>query len=164
MRELALVLVMFWNVENFFDPFKNPFKNDYEFTPSGAKHWTWRKFEKKRDDISKVIMLVKDEYEQWPALIGLCEVENGLTLKQLTQNTPLAKVGYKFLIGNSNDKRGINTALLYDPKIYTNLKIHYIPIINGKDTLFTRDIQYSKGVINNLDTKGEVKSKVTSKK
>ncbi len=152
MSEFVLVLMMFWNVENYFDPFDNPLKEDDEFTPRGEKHWTWKKFEKKRDDISKTIMLIKDEYGIFPAVIGMCEVENYLTLKQLTQNTPLAKIGYRILIKESRDRRGINTALLYNPHIYTNLKVQYIPIINDKDTLQTRDILYSKGVINNLDT------------
>lgn len=152
MSELVLVLMMFWNLENYFDPFNNHCTDDDDFTPQGAKHWTWRKFEKKRDDISKTIMLVKDEYGIWPAVIGLCEVENYLVLKQLVQNTPLARVGYKILISQSKDKRGINTAMLYNPDIYTNIKTRFVPIIDNGDTLQTRYILYSKGIINRLDT------------
>ena len=140
MGELVLVLLMFWNVENYFDPFNNPLKDDDEFTPRGAKYWSWKRFEKKRDDISKTIMLVNEEIGVFPAIIGLCEVENYLCLKQLTQNTPLAKVGYKFIIGNSQDKRGINTALLYNPKMFKVLITNNHRLtIEGKPNFKTRD-------------------------
>ena len=84
MKEILLLLVMFWNLENYFDP----------FPPNEIKFWSWKKFEKKRDDIAKTIMLAKEQYQCFPALIGVCEVENYFVLKQLTQNTPLHGVEY----------------------------------------------------------------------
>jgi len=35
MKEILLLLVMFWNVENYFDTYDNPSTKDEEFTPMG---------------------------------------------------------------------------------------------------------------------------------
>ena len=56
MKEILLLLVMFWNVENYFDTYDNPVTSDEEFTPSGDNRWSWKRFEKKRDDIAKTIL------------------------------------------------------------------------------------------------------------
>ena len=45
--------VVFWNLENFFDPFDDSLTVDEEFTPAGDKHWTWKKFLVKRNLIAK---------------------------------------------------------------------------------------------------------------
>jgi Endonuclease/Exonuclease/phosphatase family. len=163
MKEILLLLVMFWNVENFFDPFNNPSTNDDAFTPMGEKFWSWKKFNKKRDDIAKVIMLVKEEKGVYPAIIGMCEIENSYVLKELIEKTPLARLGYNFLHKDSPDKRGIDVALLYNKQQYTPIKTDFIPLkvlnnytpdnLNTKDSILaSRLILYSKGLFNNLDT------------
>lgn len=119
MKEILLLLVMFWNVENYFDTYDNPNTNDEEFTPMGENHWTRKKFEQKRDDIAKTIMLAADQYGEFPALLGLCEIENRYVLEELVENTPLARVGYKIIHKDSPDSRGIDAALLYREEIFT---------------------------------------------
>ena len=147
MKEILLLLVMFWNVENFFDTYDNPSTNDEEFTPMGENRWSWKRFEKKRDDIAKTILLAADSYGEYPAIIGLCEVENRFVLEELAENTPLARVGYSILHKDSPDSRGIDVALLYRKEVFTPLKEEYIAC-----SFPTRDILYTKGVINGLDT------------
>ena len=147
MKEILLLLVMFWNVENYFDTYDNPSTSDEEFTPTGENRWGWKRFEKKRDDIAKTILLAADTYGEYPALIGLCEVENRFVLKQLVEQTPLARAGYSFLHRESPDNRGIDVALLYREDIFTPLEEKYIG-----SSFPTRDILYTKGVLNNLDT------------
>lgn len=147
MKEILLLLVMFWNVENFFDTYDNPSTNDEEFTPMGENRWSWKRFEKKRDDIAKTILLAADSYGEYPAIIGLCEVENRFVLEELAENTPLARVGYSILHKDSPDNRGIDVALLYREEVFTPLKEEYIAC-----SFPTRDILYTKGVINGLDT------------
>ncbi len=145
MKEILLLLVMFWNLENYFDP----------FPPYEIKFWSWKKFEKKRDDIAKTIMLAKEQYQCFPALIGVCEVENYFVLKQLTQNTPLHGVEYGIIHKDSPDKRGIDVALLYRKGVFTPVKTTFYPLFlsaDKKDTLHTRLILYTKGVADNLDT------------
>ncbi len=147
MKEIMLLLVMFWNVENYFDTYDNPSTKDEEFTPQGENHWSWKRFEKKRDDIAKTILLAADEYGEYPALIGLCEIENSFVLEELAENTPLARAGYSYMHKDSPDSRGIDVALLYREEIFTPLEEHYIA-----SSFPTRDILYTKGVVNELDT------------
>lgn len=147
MKEIMLILVMFWNVENYFDTYDHPTTKDEEFTPTGENHWNWKRFEKKRDDLAKTILLASDEYGEYPAIIGLCEIENSFVLKELTENTPLARAGYTFLHKDSPDSRGIDVALLYKEEVFRPLEENYI-----SSSFPTRDILYTKGVINELDT------------
>ena len=145
MKETLLIMLMFWNLENYFDP----------FPPNEIKFWNWKKFEKKRDNIAKVIMLAKEEYSCFPAIIGVCEVENYFVLYQLTQNTPLARIGYKIIHKDSPDKRGIDVALLYRKEIFRPIETKFFPLFSDttkKETLKTRLILYTKGIVNNLDT------------
>lgn len=147
MKEILLLLVMFWNVENYFDTYDNPSTKDEEFTPMGENHWSRKKFEQKRDDIAKTIMLAADQYGEFPALLGLCEVENRYVLEELVENTPLARVGYKIIHKDSPDSRGIDAALLYREETFAPLETKYL-----KADFPTREILYTKGVINKLDT------------
>ena len=50
--------IMFYNLENLYDTENDPNKNDEEFLPEGAKHWTPDKYKAKLKDISKVICAV----------------------------------------------------------------------------------------------------------
>ena len=147
MKEILLLFVMFWNVENFFDTYDNPSKNDDAFTPAGENHWSRKKFEKKMDDIAKTIILAADSCGQFPAIVGLCEVENGYVLEELVENTPLARIGYKVIHKESPDSRGIDVALLYREEVFSPLAAKWYPL-----EFPTREILYTKGVINELDT------------
>lgn len=77
----------------------------------------------------------------------MCEIENSFVLEELTENTPLARAGYTFIHKDSPDSRGIDVALLYREEIFTPLEEHYIT-----SSFPTRDILYTKGVVNELDT------------
>ena len=120
--------MVFWNLENYFDPFDDPLTLDEEFTPDGYKHWTWSKFLDKRNLIAKALLSMHDRYGDFPVLAAFAEVENRMVLRQLVERTPLAKLGYGIVHRDSPDRRGIDVALIYrqDP---------------------TRDILYVAGVL-----------------
>lgn len=103
--------VMFYNVENLFDPRKDSLRNDDAFTPKGLNHWTWRKFNRKVSNLSKVILSANG----WspPDVIGVAEVENEFVLQQLCWNTGLKRYNYHYVHYDSPDSRGIDVALLY---------------------------------------------------
>lgn len=147
MKEILLLLVMFWNVENYFDTYDNPSTTDEEFTPTGDNRWGRARFEKKRDDIAKTILLAADQYGDLPALIGLAEVENAFVLQELLEETPLARTQYKYIHKDSPDSRGIDVALLYREELFTPVETKYIGF-----SFPTRDVLYTKGVVNGLDT------------
>ena len=118
--------VMFYNVENLFDPFNDSLKRDDEFTPEGTRHWTWYRMTQKLNGIYKVIMALGEMDP--PVLVGLCEVENRLVLKQLTQNTPLGRYEYSIVHRESPDGRGIDVALLYRPDRFRLLEQHFYSV------------------------------------
>lgn len=131
---IATLLIMFWNLENFFYPQK-----DVDFS-SGEKVVTWKRFREKRDLISKTIIAIKDKEGAYPSVIGVCEVENLKTLKNLVYDTPLSRLGYGILHKDSPDSRGIDVALLYRDDRMILLEYSFFEIKSFK----TRDILYAK--------------------
>ena len=131
---IATLLIMFWNLENFFYPQK-----DVDFS-SGEKVVTWKRFRAKRDLISKTIIAIKDKEGAYPSVIGVCEVENLKTLRNLVYDTPLSRLGYRILHKDSPDNRGIDVALLYRDDRMILLEYSFFEIKSFK----TRDILYAK--------------------
>ena len=82
-----IVRIIFWNVENLYDPYDDTTKLDDEFTSTGAKHWNWIKFSAKLNHVAKTLIAIGE----WapPALVGMCEVENRYVLNKLIYETPL---------------------------------------------------------------------------
>ena len=152
--------IMFWNLENFFDPFNDPSTSDDEFTPKGQRRWGWNRFAKKRNDIAKVIISTGEAVSSdnniseinYPVVIGLAEVENHFVLEQLVKATPLAMLDYKIIHRDSPDERGIDVALLYRRKYFKPVSINYYPVITSDTSFKTRLILYVKGVLEELDT------------
>lgn len=143
--------IVSYNVENLFDCKHDTLKNDYEFLPEGDKHWTADKYKQKLANIARVITSIGG----WksPVLVGLIEVENEKTLIDLTQYSPLSNLNYKFIHAESHDRRGIDVALLYQPKQFSPIKKSFYRIDfpdNPKSK--TRDILYTAGILANGDT------------
>lgn len=108
-------LVLFWNLENFFDwTDGGNGDSDAEFTPGGKRHWTARKFYSKCNAVAKSVLWISDEYGKLPDVIGLAEIENRGVLSKLINSTPLRKTGYKIVHCDSPDHRGIDVALLWN--------------------------------------------------
>jgi hypothetical protein len=137
---LGVWVVLFWNVECLFDPFDDPLKNDDEFTAGALRHWTWSRFEKKRDGIAQTILAVADEAGDLPALVGLVEVENRMVVSQLVRKTLLEELGYGYIHRESPDERGIDVALLYRKDCFRPLTVDSLRIPG----IVTRDILYVK--------------------
>ena len=131
--------VVFWNLENFFDPFDDSLTVDEEFTPAGDKHWTWKKFLAKRNLIAKALLSMHDSYGDWPLAVGFAEVENRMVLRQLTERTPLAKLGYGVVHRDSPDSRGIDVGFIYREEYMTVLEVEARTVLTGRERP-TRDI------------------------
>ncbi len=123
-RELTLVS---YNVENLFDTIDNPLTDDDEFLPSAERHWTKKRYYKKLHHIANVISRAGGELD-FPAFVGLVEIENNEVLEDLTLHTDLANARYKYVISHSPDRRGIDVALLYRPDVFTELEHSEIEI------------------------------------
>lgn len=135
------LLVMFWNVENFFDHMdQGTGESDTEFSSYGARHWTKRKFQAKCDDIAKSVLWIGDQYDRMPDIIGLAEVENRGVLWKLLNNTLLRKYDYKIVHFDSGDRRGIDVALLYRGTVFRKSSHSLtVPVVNGVE-MTTRDM------------------------
>lgn len=143
--------MMFYNVENLFDPFDDSLTRDEEFTEEGAKHWSWYKYQDKLHHIYKTIIALGNPYP--PAIIGLCEIENRFVLNQLVYKTAFSKFDYRIVHEESPDRRGIDVGLLFDPK-RVELIYHEAIQINFpfSPQTKTRDILYVKLKVFNQDT------------
>jgi predicted extracellular nuclease len=141
---------MFYNVENFFDTENDSLTQDDDFTPDGAYRWTWQRFIKKRNSIAKTIIAAGAGNA--PILVGLCEVENYSVLRQLTEDTPLARIGYGIVHRNSPDLRGIDVALLYRTDHVKILYRSFYKVTLPSNEHPTRDILYAKVLYDRRDT------------
>lgn len=142
--------VVFYNVENLFDTINNPKTLDDDLTPAGNLHWGSYRYHKKLEDVSKSISSLGGKYP--PAIVGMCEIENALVLKDLTQRASLARHKYKYIITNSKDVRGSNVALLYQRDQLQILTYKsYTPQIDNKGERMTRDILHVVGRLVNAD-------------
>lgn len=108
--------VMFYNVENLFDTSDDTIKNDDEFLPNGSRRWTGTRYRKKIAGLSRVIVAA-GEWEL-PAVIGVCEVENGKVLKDMAYGTLLSAGNYGIVHRESPDPRGIDLALLFRREMF----------------------------------------------
>ena len=131
--------MVFWNLENYFDPFDDSLTVDEEFTPGGYRHWTWSKFLDKRNLIAKALLSMHDRYGDFPVLAAFAEVENRMVLRQLVERTPLAKLGYGIVHRDSPDCRGIDVALIYRQDSFRVLDVRTLGVLTGGDRP-TRDI------------------------
>lgn len=139
---------MFYNCENAFDTIHDEGKDDYEFLPSGTRHWSRYRFFQKLKGIGKVIAAADER--RVVDLVGLCEVENDTVLTYLTRNTSLARLGYKYVMTESDDPRGVDVALLYSPFMFHLIGHESIrPDYKGTPT---RDILHATGVTFTNDT------------
>jgi len=133
---------MFYNVENLFDTSNDPFTADDDFTPEGLYHWNRDRYFSKLGKIRKVIMGVGNS--EFPALIGLCEIENKQVLKDLINTTYFPNNKYGIIHQDSPDERGIDVALLFDKSLFSPIKTEFIPVIFA-DGDKTRDILMING-------------------
>ncbi len=142
---------MFYNVENLFDCTHDTLKNDYEFLPDGPRVWTQARYYDKLTKIAKVI--VAGGKEQVPDLVGLCEVENDSCLMDLAEHSPLREAGYRWVMTDSPDERGIDVALLYQRGSFKLLGGRSISIPRTQTKMrATRDILHVIGQVLSGDT------------
>jgi len=103
--------IVFYNTENFFDTIDDPGKNDEDFLPSSKVAWNSERYQRKIDNISRVLMAI--DSINLPAVIGLAEVENIGVLNDLVTKSGLGKGKYQAVLEEGSDPRGIDVALLF---------------------------------------------------
>lgn len=112
--------IAFYNVENLYDTINAPDKNDEEFLPKGANRWNTERYLKKLDRLSEVISQIGTEINpDGPAVLGLAEIENVNVLQDLVKNPRIVSRNYQPVLIEGPDRRGVDVALLYNPKYFT---------------------------------------------
>lgn len=140
--------VMTYNIENAFDTIHDEGKNDYEYCPDGERHWTRYRLFKKLRNIMKVIAAA--DIDRPVDIVALCEVENDTVMDYLLHRTKLNKLGYKYIMTNSADSRGIDVALIYSPFTFHPIETQQIRAYLPEH--YTRDILRVSGTISGGDT------------
>ena len=171
----GLLTLVSLNCENLFDCRHDTLKNDLEWTPDGANHWTSGRYWHKLNNIGREILACGDptalaageelqggeRSKEWgsegaafelPDLVALCEVENDTALFDLCNRSLLRNARYQYVMTDSPDPRGIDVALLYSPFSFRLLSHRSLRIEPLKDMHPTRDILLASGLIATGDT------------
>ena len=151
-------LIMFWNLENFFDWHDGGLNDsDKEFSSYGSRHWSRNKFYAKSRAVAKTLLWVADKEGNMPDVFAVAEIENRFVLKSLLDETILRKFDYEIVHYDSPDPRGIDVALIYRRSSLRLL--HSSPIrvsdmntASGTMALRTRDILLAEFLRENGDS------------
>ncbi len=131
-------IVGFYNLENLFDIYNDPAKNDEEYLPDGKNKWTQEKYDKKVHNMAQVIAAMAKDNGRFHTILGVSEVENRLVLEDLVADPQIAAANYQIVHYDGPDRRGVDPALLYDPKQFTYLDSESIPFtFEGTDVEIT---------------------------
>ena len=152
-------VIGFYNLENLFDIYNDPAKNDEEFLPDGKNKWTQAKYDKKVSNMAKVIRAMRDDNGAYHTILGISEIENRLVIEDLVSDPQIADANYQIVHYDGPDRRGVDVALLYDPNKFDYLDSESIPFTfegtkvaitldqAAQDYFRTRDILMVHGLI-----------------
>jgi predicted extracellular nuclease len=143
--------VGFYNLENLFNTVNDTMVRDGEFTPTGMKNWNEYRYNQKSNQMAQAIFAMGGW--EFPAIVGLCELENKGVIEDLIQRDVIKKAEYQIVHYESIDRRGIDVALIYRPSKFEVLfSKPYRIKLDGDSDFRTRDVLYVKGVALSKDT------------
>lgn len=137
------VMVAFWNMENFFDPFVDSTRTYNEYTENGGQHWTASRFYRKCNNLYKAILSFSGNRPF--GIMGVCEIENDYVLNALFGLTPLKRFNYRWVHYEGPDRRGIDPAIVYSKDLFQLVCSRAVPYrCPNKPDQVSRDILYAK--------------------
>ena len=132
-KKYQLYGIGFYNLENLFDTCHDVGHNDYEYLPDGTNKWTGLKYTNKLRNMARVLSdMGTDRLPMGCAAIGVSEVENAKCLTDLCNEPPLRERGYQFVHIEGPDQRGVDCALIYNPKLFQVRDAKLVPYIYVK--------------------------------
>jgi predicted extracellular nuclease len=111
--------IFWWNLENLFDIENSTHRSEFlnSRLKGELKNWTQSVLDTKIDNLVSIISQFNTG--NGPDILGVCEVENIIVLQLLVNKLNLVlNKNYGILHADSDDKRGIDTALIYDTSKY----------------------------------------------
>lgn len=141
-------MVVFYNLENFFDTINDPETRDEEFTPEGSRKWNTVKYNKKLNNMERVLFDIASVQKTYPAVIGVSEVETRGVLEDIVSTPKLAPANYRIVHYDSPDRRGVDVGFLYRPDIFKLEGSAEIPFkMPGQPNFLTRGFVTMWGTI-----------------
>ncbi len=140
----------FWNVENLYDTLNDPYKFDEDFLPDGAYKWNGHRYFKKIEHLADVISEIgTDVSPDGLAIMGLCEIENKNVVKDLIATPKLKGRNYQIVHFDGPDARGVDPALIYNPKYFkvTKWRTYHVTVVTDSAHK-TRDELVVSGLFN----------------
>ena len=131
-KKFSVYAVGFYNLENLFDTCHDAGKNDYEYLPTSSSKWDAIKYTNKLHNMSKVLAEMGSDVlpkSVGCAIIGVSEVENAKALTDLVNQPVLKERNIQFVHIEGPDKRGVDCALLYNPKLFTVRDVKLVPYV-----------------------------------
>ncbi|TCK68005.1 hypothetical protein DFQ05_1789 [Winogradskyella wandonensis] len=143
-KRFKIHTVAFYNLENLFDTINDPTKYD-EASPIMEMAAANRAevYEKKVKGMARVIADIgRDQSNNSPAIIGVCEIENRKVLEDLVNDPLLLPKDYGIIHFDGPDARSIDVALLYQKALFQplNSSSHELKIYDDK----TRERKYTR--------------------
>ncbi|MFK5879917.1 MAG: endonuclease/exonuclease/phosphatase family protein [Flavobacteriaceae bacterium] len=142
-KQYKIRTVAFYNLENLFDTINNPAKNDEASPMMEMKGNKSKVYWDKIDKLGSVLADIGlEKTKNSPVLIGVVEVENDTVVRDLVNGKNLKDRHYSFVHHESPDKRGIDVALLYQPRYFKPVSQEAFPLMiynNEGERVYTRD-------------------------
>lgn len=140
----------FYNFENLFDTLDTPDVSDSEFTPESPKRYGTAIYTEKLSHLADVVSQMGTELTpDGVALLGVAEVENRGVLEDFVSQEQVRDRNYQIVHYDSPDGRGIDVALLYNPKYFEVLSSRPIPMGSYESNgvvRYTRDVLFVSGL------------------
>ena len=140
-KQFNVGCIAFYNLENLYDTINDPLTDDEEFTPQGTAKWNSQKYNLKIRHMAEAIQSIGLDFTpDGAAVLGVAEVENREVLEDLVRMPAIASRNYQIIHYHSPDRRGVDVALLYQPKYFKPVNHKsYTLSIEGMPDFRTRD-------------------------
>jgi hypothetical protein len=148
-KQYKVGLVGFYNCENFYDTIDDPKTIDEEFTPGSALHYGTAIYTDKVSRLASVLsQMGKDLSPDGLSMFGVAEIENETVLNDLIAQPAFKGRNYKIVHYDSPDRRGVDVALIYNPKYFRVLSSYplNVPLMEDGKAHPTRDILWVLGI------------------